>query len=143
MAKIVEEISDSMITVAFRCEEIPPTMGYDDQGIAPALSVEVRRNKQTAVAASPSQLIDAIRAVGLTPKTYAEAEPLTMARAAAYLEDSGRLIRRHPLFIEMLEEQKENLDDLVPHFENSALVWHVLGVDQGVATIQKRRMQFD
>lgn len=141
MLEIIEEIEDEFATIIFRCNRIEPPKEYDGDGPSPVLSIQICRNEKSSEVWLAKDLIAAIRTVDLNPSTYAAKAPETLARTVTYLEDSGRLVRDHPLYMEFLQNKVDDINSLLPRFENETLTWNVVTLDHnGETTIEERKM---
>lgn len=134
---VVETIRNKLVEIELRSEQKARPTHYQDKSDQTTLTVLIRREEASAVASNVQELRQAVKAVGVNLRALAELSPEDLARAVGYLQDQGRVIRNHPLFADLVNEQEERL----PRTENRTLIWNTVDLQRGDPTIQERRWQ--
>ncbi len=140
--KTTETILDDHLEVAFQWQIVKSCRAYDGGTARKRLKVRIELTHATKKrrATSVTELIDAIKKLGIAPQEYAACEPITLARAASFLGDGRRTIYSHPLFEEMLTLRGLSITDYMPRWEAPFLVYYVLDSSDGLVTVQEQRM---
>ncbi len=136
---VVEVLTNEHAEIELRTAQAKRPAQYDGPGDRPIPSVLIRRQAKSATALTVPQLLAAARTVGVDLSALAVAAPEDVAAAIGHLEDHGRVIRDHPLFADLIDQQR----DLLPRIEDGHLVWYTFDTQHGELNLQPRRLRLD